>query len=59
MSKIKVGDIVQLKSGGPLMTVIAVESEKVWTHWFDKDGKRQEMTFLDATLRIESDGEHN
>jgi uncharacterized protein YodC (DUF2158 family) len=39
--EIKAGSVVQLKSGGPLMTVDAVEDEygvvKAWCDWFVQD----------------------
>jgi uncharacterized protein YodC (DUF2158 family) len=46
----KVGDVVQLKSGGPRMTVSEVGNEaftnqfKIWCVWFTKakDGPKQE-----------------
>lgn len=31
----KPGDVVMLKSGGPEMTVSAIEGEKVYCEWFD------------------------
>jgi uncharacterized protein YodC (DUF2158 family) len=38
------GEIVQLKSGGPLMTVLRCSKEGVICCWFDNDGKgRQKM----------------
>lgn len=43
------GDIVQLKSGGPPMTVERIgkdprtQEETVFCTWFDKVGKRQEL----------------
>lgn len=55
----KAGDVVQLKSGGPLMTVEQVgeksmTSEKaVWCTWFEKVGNRrvvQRATFPPETL---------
>jgi uncharacterized protein YodC (DUF2158 family) len=34
MAKFKVGDTVQLKSGGPAMTVAEVAGGHYWTSWF-------------------------
>ena len=45
------GDVVQLKSGGPKMTVlklwIEAASRKTMVHcsWFDNDAKEQEASF--------------
>ena len=53
------GDIVQLKSGGPLMTVEQVGQasmtleDTVWCVWFEKVGNRQvhqKATFRPAAL---------
>ncbi|WP_199027697.1 DUF2158 domain-containing protein [Ralstonia sp. ASV6] len=53
------GDVVQLKSGGPRMTVEKVGNdamtgvEAVWCTWFEKVGSRQTVqrdTFPPATL---------
>lgn len=34
-----VGDVVQLKSGGPLMTVSYADSNKVLCLWFNRSGE--------------------
>ena len=39
--KLKIGDVVKLKSGGPTMTVIRVEDEDVYCMWFI--GEYQDM----------------
>lgn len=43
--QIKVGDVIQLKSGGPLMTVNAVGDSSgkptVWCTWFDKTEQKR------------------
>lgn len=53
------GDLVRLKSGGPLMTVEKVgkpastEEEAVWCAWFEREANRQVAkrdTFPPATL---------
>lgn len=50
--KLKPGDVVQLNSGGPWMTVIgkSIKPGYVSTLWFDGDGGRQESAFLSLTL---------
>jgi uncharacterized protein YodC (DUF2158 family) len=45
----KVGDVVQLKSGGPMMTVEEVEERTVFCIWFDKT-ERKAGRFNPATL---------
>lgn len=53
------GDVVKLKSGGPLMTVSSVGDQwgetKVWCVWFEKT-KKFEDTFDPAVLSIASTG---
>jgi uncharacterized protein YodC (DUF2158 family) len=44
-----VGDVVRLKSGGPLMTVARIEEPAVYTVWFDGDKKLSD-SFFAATL---------
>lgn len=54
----KVGDLVQLKSGGPIMTVAgAQEGGRVRCSWWsDKDQKFDEGYFPPATLKTASSG---
>jgi len=48
----KPGDVVRLKSGGPLMTVVKVDAEHCYCHWFPRaDADVRSHTFLAVTLR--------
>ena len=59
--QIKPGDVVQLKSGGPRMTVAVVETAPTGRlqyicEWFDADLKRLSAIFTPAVLvRAEKD----
>jgi uncharacterized protein YodC (DUF2158 family) len=53
MSMPKAGDVVRLKSGGPLMTVLATSDDQVWTQWFDDSGSLRSKHLNAVTLRIE------
>jgi uncharacterized protein YodC (DUF2158 family) len=44
------GDVVQLKSGGPLMTVQSVDADGVICIWFDEKKKLTNARFPEATL---------
>ncbi len=48
----KVGDVVQLKSGGPLMTVSDIDNDEVYCNWFDKNNKLVENSFRLLQLKI-------
>jgi len=55
------GDLVQLKSGGPMMTVEEVRQEskgtRVWCTWFDHQHKRMTDDFTqDVLKKIEKHG---
>jgi uncharacterized protein YodC (DUF2158 family) len=44
--KISVGSVVKLKSGGPVMTVVAVrDADSLDCTWFDRDQKRRDSSF--------------
>lgn len=44
------GDVVQLKSGGPKMTVSTLKDGEVWCVWFDKDNAPQSRVFKPEVL---------
>lgn len=51
-SQIAEGDVVELRSGGPSMSVQAVEEDgSVSTMWFDDNGTLRTGTFPISTLR--------
>jgi uncharacterized protein YodC (DUF2158 family) len=46
-----VGDVVRLKSGGPMMTVMDAEEDgEFWCLWFDPCGNKEGMDFPAACL---------
>lgn len=51
------GDLVQLKSGGPAMSVQAVEGTRITCMWFDREGILQERSFPLGTLKEMDAGE--
>lgn len=44
------GDVVQLKSGGPRMTVTRIKAGRVFVAWVSADGKREYASYEPATL---------
>ena len=49
---LKIGDIVQLNSGGPKMTVAGLQSDgAVRCVWFSPDGKQESGVFPPDALR--------
>jgi uncharacterized protein YodC (DUF2158 family) len=47
----KPGDLVTVKSGGPVMTVDFIEGTDVCCTWFDAKNNRKQEKFLEATLK--------
>jgi uncharacterized protein YodC (DUF2158 family) len=45
------GDIVQLRSGGPLMTVLVMKNGLVNVLWTDNDGEPHDVTYPVGVLR--------
>jgi len=53
MEGIKAGDVVQLKSGGSVMTVKDIDADaKVRCVWFDKEEKIKEYVFDTTMLEV-------
>lgn len=55
------GDLVILKSGGPLMTIASLGQShtpnSATCHWFTTDGELKTFTFKLSALKIVSDSE--
>ena len=53
MKEFEIGDVVVLKSGGPLMTIESFdENNRLYCVWFDKDGNQQFNYFIKETVRV-------
>ena len=53
-AKLSQGDTVQLKSGGPIMTVQVCSLSLCYCVWFDEDGSRKEGSFeMDTLIQVE------
>jgi uncharacterized protein YodC (DUF2158 family) len=52
--ELKVGDVVELKSGGPKMTITRIDSDSaqfIWCRWFSADNKVNAQQFPPAALQ--------
>ena len=49
---IEMGNVVQLKSGGPKMTVSRIKDENVECTWFDKDNQKVVAEFNIILLHV-------
>jgi uncharacterized protein YodC (DUF2158 family) len=53
--KFKVGDIVQLKSGGPLMTIESAQDDGTyWCVWFSSKGDETKGGAFKAEMLVEA-----
>jgi uncharacterized protein YodC (DUF2158 family) len=52
----KKGEVVQLKSGGPLMGVSDVDGNTVHCRWFDKNNEEKSSSFPAEMLQAASTG---
>lgn len=50
--KFKPGDLVQLKSGGPVMTIQHINSDGCFCRWFDAANLLQHATLPIETLKL-------
>jgi uncharacterized protein YodC (DUF2158 family) len=57
--KLEDGDIAQLRSGGPLMSVEEITDNQALCTWFDEAGKLQKRRFLLAALRKVSEADES
>ncbi|MGO9116044.1 MAG: YodC family protein [Desulfomonilaceae bacterium] len=51
MTTFKPGDVVQVVSGGPGMTVAEVEEKGVWCEWFNEKGEHKTELFSPNVLK--------
>jgi uncharacterized protein YodC (DUF2158 family) len=55
MMTFQVGDTVELKSGGPMMTIAGLESEmgvlRAHCRWFDRNGTAQQNFYSVTSLK--------
>jgi len=50
-TQFKPGDIVSLRSGGPLMTIAMVDGQTAFCEWFRDDQEPQSRSFALSSLR--------
>ena len=51
------GDVVSLKSGGPLMTIASIDGKNASCEWFTDDQQAQSRSFALASLRHDEEGQ--
>lgn len=48
----QIGDVVRLKSGGPKMTITALDETEATCAWFNRNGRNQSDDFPLATIEM-------
>lgn len=48
---LKLGDLVTLKSGGPVMTVCELKEDKIMCEWFNREDKINIYPFKEYVLK--------
>jgi uncharacterized protein YodC (DUF2158 family) len=48
----RIGDLVRVRSGGPLMTVTSVQGDQVNCSWFDQNGQSESQNFPVFALKL-------
>jgi len=51
VSTLRQGDLVRLRSGGPLMTIERIERDKANCYWTDVNGQPNDGTFPTSVLQ--------
>jgi uncharacterized protein YodC (DUF2158 family) len=51
-ARLRIGDLVRVRSGGPLLTVTSVQGDQVNCSWFDQDGRVESQNFPIWTLKL-------
>lgn len=55
MAQFNAGDIVQLKSGGPKMTVTEIKAGGVWCVWFAGSKREREYFTTESLIPVPAD----
>jgi len=55
MAKFKEGDIVQLKSGGPKMTVEDIFDDDIMCQWFEGSKLNEGIFTQESLIKVEDD----
>lgn len=50
-TQFKPGDIVSLRSGGPLMTIVMIDAHNACCEWFAEDQQPQTRSFALTSLK--------